>query len=55
MVEPFPIIALGGVNLDNAGLCFKAGAQGVAGIGLFNTQERFAEIKQRLHESFNGF
>jgi len=53
-VVPLPIVALGGVNLDNASSCFKAGAQGVAGISLFNTQEKFAEIKQRLHESFNA-
>jgi thiamine-phosphate pyrophosphorylase len=32
----FPVLAIGGVNLDNAGECFSAGASGVAAIRLFN-------------------
>ena len=31
----FPVFALGGVNLDNAVACIRAGAAGVAGIRLF--------------------
>ncbi|MFZ0704715.1 MAG: thiamine phosphate synthase [Candidatus Korobacteraceae bacterium] len=31
----FPVLALGGVKLDNAFACFRAGASGVAGIRLF--------------------
>ncbi len=31
----FPVLALGGVNLDNAVACIRAGASGVAGIRLF--------------------
>jgi len=34
----FPVLALGGVKLDNAFACIRAGASGVAGIRLF--QER---------------
>jgi thiamine-phosphate pyrophosphorylase len=30
-----PLFALGGVNWDNAGLCMAAGAEGIAGIRLF--------------------
>lgn len=33
--SPIPILALGGVNLDNARDCIRAGAAGIAGIRLF--------------------
>ena len=35
-LKGFPVLAIGGVNLDNAGECFNAGASGVAAIRLFN-------------------
>lgn len=34
-----PVFALGGVNWDNAALCMHAGAQGIAGIRLFQEPE----------------
>jgi thiamine-phosphate pyrophosphorylase len=42
-----PIFALGGVNLDNAVSCIKAGAAGIAGIRLFQEQG-IAETVRRL-------
>jgi len=32
----FPVLAIGGVNVENANDCFRAGASGVAAIRLFN-------------------
>jgi thiamine-phosphate pyrophosphorylase len=35
-LEGFPVIAIGGINRDNADECFREGASGIAGIRLFN-------------------
>jgi len=35
----FPVVAIGGITLENAGECFRAGASGVAAIRLLNDAE----------------
>ncbi len=35
-LKGFPVLAIGGINLDNASACFRAGASGVAAIRLFH-------------------
>jgi thiamine-phosphate pyrophosphorylase len=40
----FPVVAIGGITLDNVAACFDAGASGVAAIRLLNDAERISSI-----------
>ena len=39
----FPVVAIGGIELQNVGACFEAGARGVAAIRLFNDAENMKD------------
>jgi len=47
-VDDFPVLALGGVTMDNFALCLNAGAHGVAGISLFSQLQAFASIAAQV-------
>ncbi len=48
----FPVVAIGGITLDNAASCFEAGASGVAAIRLFNDAERMPSIVEAIRSVY---
>ena len=49
-MRSFPVLALGGVSLDNVHDCFRAGASGVAGIRMFENPDELTGVLQAIRE-----
>jgi thiamine-phosphate pyrophosphorylase len=48
----FPVIAIGGVAIDNTAECFRAGASGVAAIRLLGDANTLPETVEAIRESY---
>lgn len=48
----FPVVAIGGITLENTGACFKAGASGVAAIRLLNDARRMSSIVEFIRSVY---
>ena len=51
-LSPFPVLALGGVEIRNVADCIRAGARGVAAIRMLQPTDRLAEIVAEIRRSF---
>ena len=51
-LRDFPVVAIGGITLDNVRACFDAGACGVAAIRLLNDAERMSSIVESIRSDY---
>jgi thiamine-phosphate pyrophosphorylase len=51
-LSPFPVLALGGVEISNVTDCITAGAGGIAAIRMFSDPQRLGEVVKNIREMF---
>ena len=51
----FPVLALGGVTMDNVEDCFRAGTSGIAAIRLLENPDRLPSVVQQVRHQFTLF
>lgn len=53
-LAPFPVLALGGLEMANVADCIQTGAGGVAAISMFSDPERLVEIAMFIRKNFRA-
>jgi thiamine-phosphate pyrophosphorylase len=53
-LAPFPVLALGGVTVDKAGDCFRAGASGIAAIRIMSKVDELPHVVEAIRASFRN-
>lgn len=51
-LDEFPVVAIGGITLENVGDCFAAGARGVAAIRLLSDAEKMVSTVDTIRSRF---
>lgn len=51
-LHDFPVIAIGGITLDNVHACFKAGASGVSAIRMLNDAEQMLSMAEVIGSDY---
>jgi thiamine-phosphate pyrophosphorylase len=52
-LAPFPVLALGGLEIGNVADCIQAGASGVAAISMFGDPQRLVETVKDVRDRFS--
>lgn len=50
---PMPVLAIGGITRETAGLAARAGAAGVAAIGIFSESRNLTDLVKNLRQTFD--
>ena len=51
-LQGFPVVAIGGITLDNVRACFEAGANGIAAIRLLSDAERMVSVVEAIRSVY---
>jgi thiamine-phosphate pyrophosphorylase len=48
VLSPFPVLAIGGITIENVAECIRAGARGIAAIGMLQQPDRLPDVADEI-------